>query len=65
MYKRMQYSLNHSGTRFLSSENKNYSIPCGFSLKTFFNLLGTAVCWGSKPLVTKDEYWFILRMDFT
>ena len=26
MYKRMQYALNYSGTRFLSTENQNYSI---------------------------------------
>ena len=34
MYKRMQYCLNYSGTRFLSTECWNYSIPDGFHLNT-------------------------------
>ena len=33
MLKRMQYSLNYSGTRFLSTDNENYSIFLALNFK--------------------------------
>ena len=40
----MRYCLNYSGTRFLTTENKNYSIsvPDGFLLNT---IIPPAGCW--------------------
>ena len=59
MYKRIKYGLKYPGTRFLSTENKNYSVPNGFHLKTFRDVTNSQLPGNSlaeKWLTTGSDY---------
>ena len=59
MYKRIKYGLKYPGTRFLSTEKKNYSVPNGFHLKTFRDVTNSQLPGNSlaeKWLTTGSDY---------
>ena len=56
----MKCSLKYPGTRFLSTENKNYSVPNGFHLKTFRDVTNS-----QQPGNSLAEKWLTTGSDYS